>query len=81
MMERRVRAAGLTVLAAAAAGAEVVHVDAVRAWIDSIKPPPDLIVMEEADHFFHRRLMDLRGLLKNGVRDQLPDPIPGPPSS
>jgi hypothetical protein len=22
-------------------------------------------------HFFHRRLMDLRGLLKNGVRRQL----------
>jgi len=54
---------------------EVVHIDAVRAWIDTIKPPPDLIVMEKADHFFHRRLMDLRGLLKNGVRDQLPAPV------
>jgi hypothetical protein len=30
------------------------------------------VVMHEADHFFHRRLMDLRGLLKNGVRDNLP---------
>ena len=60
---------------------EVVNIDAVRVWIDSIKPPPDLIVMEEADHFFHRRLMDLRGLLKNGVRDQLPETMSGPETS
>ena len=57
---------------------EVVNIDDVRSWVDSCKPPPDLIVMEEADHFFHRRLMDLRGLLKNGVRDQLPEPTHGP---
>ena len=60
---------------------EIVNVDAVRSWVESIEPPPELIVMEEAGHFFHRRLMDLRGLLKNGVRDQLPelasDPSPG----
>jgi hypothetical protein len=37
--------------------------------------------MEEADHFFHRRLMDLRGLLKNGVRDQLPELTHGPGSA
>jgi alpha/beta superfamily hydrolase len=60
---------------------ELVHIDAVRAWIDKIKPPPDLIIMEKADHFFHRRLMDLRGLLKNGVRDQLPAPVRGPVST
>jgi alpha/beta superfamily hydrolase len=57
---------------------EVVNIDEVRSWVDSSNPPPDLIVMEEADHFFHRRLMDLRGLLKNGVRDQLPEPTHGP---
>jgi len=56
---------------------DVVSVDAVRAWVEQIDPPPDLIVMEKADHFFHRRLMDLRGLLKNGVRDQLPEPASG----
>ena len=59
---------------------EVVHIDAVRQWTHSLKPPPELIVMQEADHFFHRRLMDLRGLLKNGVRDQLPEPLTGPES-
>jgi alpha/beta superfamily hydrolase len=53
---------------------EVVSIDAVRDWAGKLKPAPDLVVMEEADHFFHRRLMDLRGLLKNGVRDQLPEP-------
>jgi alpha/beta superfamily hydrolase len=35
------------------------------------------VIMKGADHLFHRRIMDLRGLLKNGVRDQLPDPRPG----
>jgi hypothetical protein len=35
--------------------------------------------MKQADHMFHRRIMDLRGLLKNGVRDQLPEPIPARP--
>ena len=53
---------------------EVVNIDLVRHWAGSLKPPPELVVMREADHFFHRRLMDLRGLLKNGVRDQLPEP-------
>jgi alpha/beta superfamily hydrolase len=56
---------------------EIVSIDAVTAWSDSLKPPPDLVVMKEADHFFHRRIMDLRGLLKNGVRDQLPEPVTG----
>jgi hypothetical protein len=50
-----------------------VNIDRVTTWVNSLKPPPELIVMQEADHFFHRRLMDLRGLLKNGVREQLPE--------
>jgi alpha/beta superfamily hydrolase len=53
----------------------VVNIDAVRQWVNSIDPSPELVVMEEADHFFHRRLMDLRGLLKNGVLNQLPAPV------
>jgi alpha/beta superfamily hydrolase len=51
---------------------ELVRLDDVHQWIEDIDPPPDLVVMKQADHFFHRRLMDLRGLLKNGVREQLP---------
>ena len=56
---------------------DVVHVDAVTNWANALKPAPDLVVMEGADHFFHRRIMDLRGLLKNGVRDSLPEPLAG----
>jgi len=28
--------------------------------------------MEGSGHFFHRRLMDLRGLIKNAVQNHLP---------
>ena len=54
---------------------EVVPFDEVSAWVDTVEPPPDFVVMERAGHFFHRRLMDLRGLLKNGVSDQLPERV------
>ena len=52
---------------------ELVNVDIVSSWAGKLKPPPDLVIMQEADHFFHRRIMDLRGLLKNGVRENLPE--------
>lgn len=52
---------------------EVVDFEAVRDWVETVEPPPDFQVMEHAGHFFHRRLMDLRGLLKNGVTEALPD--------
>jgi alpha/beta superfamily hydrolase len=51
---------------------ELVNADIVSNWANNLKPPPELWIMEDADHFFHRRIMDLRGLLKNGVRDNLP---------
>ena len=51
---------------------DVVSADAVREWASKQEPPPNLIVMEQAGHFFHRRLMDVRGLVKNAVRSQLP---------
>jgi len=51
---------------------EVVNVSLVSTWANKLNPPPDLVIMEDADHFFRRRIMDLRGLLKNGVRDHLP---------
>ncbi len=50
---------------------DVVSAGAVQSWSDRTEPPPDLIIMQQAGHFFHRRLMDLRGLLKNGVGNQL----------
>jgi len=53
---------------------DVVDIDSVRTWVKTQHPEPNFVVMEQAGHFFHRRLMDLRGLLKNGVSAQLPDP-------
>ncbi|MGH8078149.1 MAG: hypothetical protein ACREPE_12605, partial [Lysobacter sp.] len=58
---------------------EIVDPQAVYAWIDSLKSlrqPPELVKMPDTSHFFHRRLMDLRGAIKNGVRPYLPDALP-----
>jgi len=52
---------------------ELVDIDQVRSWAATLEPEPNLAVMELADHFFHHRLMDLRSLLKNGVRARWPD--------
>jgi alpha/beta superfamily hydrolase len=51
---------------------DVVEPQAVFDWVDSLPEPPTLVRMPEAGHFFHRRLMDLRGAVKNGVRSNLP---------
>ena len=51
---------------------EVVDPAAVFAWADTLQPPPNLIRMPETGHFFHRRLMDLRGALKNALGANLP---------
>lgn len=52
---------------------EVVDPDTVFAWIDSLPVKPTVVRMAETSHFFHRRLMDLRGAVKNGVKDWLPE--------
>jgi uncharacterized protein len=51
---------------------EVVSPEAVFEWADSHEDNADLVVMEGTGHFFHRRLMDLRGLIKNHVQPNLP---------
>ena len=51
---------------------DVVEPQAVFDWIDAMADKPTLVRMPETGHFFHRRLMDLRGAIKNGVRAQLP---------
>jgi alpha/beta superfamily hydrolase len=51
---------------------EVVSPKAVFDWAAGVKPPVQLIRMPETSHFFHRRLMDLRGALKNAVKANLP---------
>ncbi|MDJ0657038.1 MAG: alpha/beta fold hydrolase [Xanthomonadales bacterium] len=49
---------------------EWVNPDAVYSWVQDMDEPPQLVAMENADHQFHRRLMDLRGVIKNGIRRQ-----------
>jgi alpha/beta superfamily hydrolase len=41
-------------------------------WIESLEVSPQLVRMAETSHFFHRRLMDLRGAIKNAMRPHLP---------
>ena len=51
---------------------EVVDPQKVYAWIDDLAQPPELVRIPDTSHFFHRRLMDLRGAIKNGIRPYLP---------
>jgi alpha/beta superfamily hydrolase len=53
---------------------EVVEPQAVFEWIDALEHPPELVRMPDTSHFFHRRLMDLRGAIKHAVRGWLPSP-------
>ena len=39
---------------------ELVDVVQVRRWVDEFAPPPRLVVLNEAEHFFHGRLGELR---------------------
>ena len=52
---------------------EVVNATGVLAWAEAQKPAPLIVRMPETGHFFHRRLIDLRGAVKNGVRKNLPE--------
>ncbi|NDK39480.1 alpha/beta fold hydrolase [Pseudoxanthomonas gei] len=51
---------------------EIVDPQAVYAWIDTLKRKPELVRMPDTSHFFHRKLIDLRGALQHGVRPWLP---------
>ena len=44
----------------------------VFAWLEQQQPVPDIVRMPDTGHFFHRRLLDLRGAIKSGVRKNLP---------
>ncbi|MEG3193215.1 alpha/beta hydrolase [Lysobacter sp. D1-1-M9] len=60
---------------------EVVDPAAVYAWLDELeglKQKPELVRMPDTSHFFHRRLMDLRGAIKNGIKPHLPAAPPPP---
>ena len=52
---------------------EIVDAEAVRAWVESLPQPPQLLRMPDTSHFFHRKLVDLRGAIRNGIKDWLPN--------
>ena len=51
---------------------EIVDPLVVFAWLDALPEPPQLVRMPDTGHFFHRKLIDLRGAIKHGVRPYLP---------
>lgn len=54
---------------------EIVSAQKVFDWMARQQPAPTVVRMPETGHFFHRRLLDLRGAIKNGVRKNLPPPL------
>ena len=50
---------------------EIVDPQAVYAWAATMPNPPEVVRMAGASHFFHRKLIDLRGAVRNGVRNWL----------
>jgi alpha/beta superfamily hydrolase len=56
---------------------DVVDPQKVYDWIAALPVKPTLVRMPDTGHFFHRRLIDLRGAIKNGVRKNLPPPRAG----
>ena len=53
---------------------EVVDPQAVYDWLERIEAQAELVRMPETSHFFHRKLMDLRGALKHWAQAHLPAP-------
>ncbi|MGY1457989.1 MULTISPECIES: alpha/beta hydrolase [unclassified Luteimonas] len=51
---------------------EIVDPQAVYHWLDGLKAEHELVRMPDCSHFFHRKLIDLRGAIKSGTRRHLP---------
>ena len=51
---------------------DVVSPQAVFDFVANAADPPMLVRMPQTGHFFHRKLLDLRGAVKHAVRDFLP---------
>ena len=51
---------------------EIVDPQAVYDWLEKSKAHAELVRMPDTSHFFHRKLIDLRGAIKHGVRQYLP---------
>ena len=48
---------------------ELVDVEETVAWVDSLEPGPELLIVNGAEHFFHGRLTDLRDAVIEFVAD------------
>ena len=55
---------------------EIVDPQAVFDWLDGVDAPHELVRMPDTSHFFHRKLIDLRGALTHGVKRWLPGAEP-----
>ena len=51
---------------------EIVDPAAVYAFVAARDPAPTLVRVPETSHFFHRRLIELRSIVQDGVRANLP---------
>ena len=51
---------------------EIVAPQAVYDWIDGLPRKPELVRMPDTSHFFHRKLMDLRGAIKHAMKAHVP---------
>ena len=47
---------------------EIVDAQSVYDWIDSLPRKPQLVRMVDTSHFFHRKLIDLRGAIQHEVK-------------
>lgn len=52
---------------------EIVNAQGVFDWVAAQPAPPQLVRMPDTTHFFHRKLIDLRGAIQHEVRRWLPD--------
>lgn len=52
---------------------EIVDPKAVQAWLASLASEAQLVLMPDTSHFFHRKLMDLRGAIRHGIKPYLPN--------
>jgi len=46
---------------------ELVDIDETLAWVNSLEPGPELLIVAEGEHFFHGRLIDLRDAVESFV--------------
>ena len=51
---------------------EIVDPQAVFDWLEHSGAQAELVRMPDTSHFFHRKLIDLRGAIRTGVRRHLP---------